>query len=127
MIGVFLSKGKEEWSDKYGSSGVDMSKTKVFVTFLYALWPAPKFLLSDTLYVTGGINLNVENCLNQFYLAECFFFLLKTPVTVSRPLPAKKSAIHNVMWLLSPVLGGFILLSVSSGSASILNETVLLT
>ena len=122
-----MSKGKEEWSDKYGSSGVDIEQNKSFCDFFVCFVTRPKSLLSDTLYLTGGINLNVANCLNQFYLAECFFFLLKTPVTVSRPLPAKKSAIHNVMWLLSPALGGFILLSVSSGSASILNETVLLT
>ena len=40
---------------------------------------------------------NVTNRLVQFYFTECFFFLPKTPVTISRPPLTKRSAIHNTM------------------------------
>ena len=56
-----------------------------------------------TLYPIGGGNAKVTNCLIEFYLAARFLFLLTTVVTISAPPLTKRSAIHNAMWLLSPV------------------------
>ena len=42
MIGVFLSKGKEEWSDKYGSGRVDIEQNKSFCDFFVCFVTRPK-------------------------------------------------------------------------------------